>query len=62
MAFRIDDYKCEECEHITEHMLNTRDENPPALECEECKSTKLVKVISVGAGKGGHISWSKWRV
>lgn len=59
MAFRIDDFECEKCKHVQEILYKTGE-----LEtvCEECKHTVMNKVLSIGKGKGSHVSWSKWRV
>jgi len=60
MSFRIQDFKCTECKHVTEILLDSRDENQE-IKCEKCGSDKLNKILSAGTGKGGHVSWSKWR-
>lgn len=58
--FKLVDFKCSDCDHVQEVMLDSRDPDQKFV-CEECKSENMEKIISVGAGKGGHISWSKWR-
>jgi len=60
MAFKIQDYKCEDCSHVTEILEDSKDENP-SYECEKCKSKNLTKAISVGNGKGSNSTWSAWR-
>lgn len=59
MAFRLEDFKCTDCGHVTEVLFNTTEEQE--IICEECGSKNLQKILSIGSGKGGHVSWSKWR-
>jgi ribosomal protein S27E len=60
MAFKLQDFKCKDCEHVTEIFLDSRIENQE-IECEECKSKNLEPIISAGTGNKSHVSWAKWR-
>jgi len=61
MAFRLQDFECEDCEHLTEFLLDSKVENEEeTLVCEECGSGNLKRKLTVGSGKGGHLSWSTW--
>jgi len=63
MAYRMQDFECKDCKNITEALLDlNKPEEEKELKCEHCGSDKLSRVITVGNGKGEHISWSKWRV
>lgn len=57
-TYRVDDYKCLDCEHVEELLLD-KDEKPA---CSECKSLNMKRLMSVGEGNTKHISWAKWRV
>lgn len=56
--YRIDDYKCEDCGHEEELLLD-KEEIP---ECPQCKSKNVKRLLSVGVHNGSHFSWAKWRV
>jgi len=60
MGFKMEDFQCEDCGHITEHLVDSNEEEE--FQCEECNSSKLKKVLGVSTGKGGHASWAKWRL
>lgn len=62
MAFRTQDFKCQDCNSITEILLDTNKPDDDQVECKDCKSKKMERIISVGTGKGSNVTWSKWRV
>jgi predicted nucleic acid-binding Zn ribbon protein len=39
MAFRIDDFKCDKCEHVQEILYKTQEELVTV--CEKCESTEM---------------------
>lgn len=60
MSFKIQDYECSDCQHVTEMFLDSQ--NPEqVLMCDKCKSVNVKPIVSVGQGKGPHLSWSSWR-
>jgi transcription elongation factor Elf1 len=60
MSFKIQDHECSDCGHVTEILLDSQ--NPEqVLECGKCKSVNVKPIVSVGQGKGPHVSWSSWR-
>lgn len=60
MALKIQDFQCEDCEKITEVLLDSKTPDQE-VECSHCNSKKMKPIISIGTGKGSHVSWSKWR-
>lgn len=61
MAFKMDDFKCEDCGKVTEFLVDTKlSLKEQGLKCE-CGSTNLTKIIGVGTGNKQHFSWAKWR-
>ena len=44
------EYRCEECEHLTEFLENAGTD--AEHECEKCKSHRVSKVLSVFSVKG----------
>lgn len=65
MAFRLQQFQCEECEQQTEQLLTswTDEEKKAEKPCEHCGADpeKLVPIIGVPTHKR-HLSWSKWQV
>lgn len=57
--FKLQDFECQDCNHITEILQDSTDKDIPV--CEECKSINLKPVLGTGTGKKSHVSWSKWR-
>jgi putative FmdB family regulatory protein len=65
MAFRMQQFRCKKCKNEFEQLVNTSDVDPDKdVECPmiSCMSQDVERILAVGSGKGGHISWSKWRV
>lgn len=62
MAFRMDDYQCQDCDKTTELLVDTNKSlEEQELTCQ-CGSSKLTKTISAGTGNKQHFSWASWRV
>jgi len=61
MGLKIDDFKCRKCNHVSEIFINTSDQEDKPV-CEECGSTDVEKILSVGSANDKHLSWAKWRV
>lgn len=62
MAYKAQDFKCNDCGVVFEELLNTSDEEPAPTCCPECNSTNTEKTLGVGTGSKTHGSWSRWRV
>ena len=60
MAFRIQDFECEECKKVTEVLLDLQLSDEEQVTCE-CGCKKMRRILSV-KGKGGHPSWGSWSV
>jgi Zn finger protein HypA/HybF involved in hydrogenase expression len=62
MSFKLKDFKCKDCEHITEVLVDSK-EPDEKFKCEKCQSENMEAIdISIGSGKGQHFSWASWRV
>ncbi len=63
MTFRMQDFICKDCGMVSEILLDKRSNaEPETPQCEHCDSANVEPVLSISDSKGGHISWSKWRV
>jgi putative FmdB family regulatory protein len=60
MAFKLDDYKCLNCENISEFLVEVSEDESSEI-CPYCGSRQLEKQISVSSNRTGHSSWAKWR-
>lgn len=58
MAYRLDDWKCLECDAVSEQLTDSKDPEPV---CPHCNSKKLEKMITNGTGDKTHFSWGKWK-
>lgn len=62
MAFRIEQFKCKECNEEQEQMITNGDgeAEDPCKFCE-AKAESLERIMSTSV-HGRHVSWSKWSV
>jgi hypothetical protein len=65
MAFRMQDFRCNDCKAIFEVLLDSRKANEKGeihVTCEICESNNVEHIITAGTGNKSHVSWSSWRI